>query len=558
MAQEEENLLKSVSEISKKYEKKYRKNQEAGVYYNIFNIIGKASDEVNIHTKFLANLLNPKGDHGCGDIFLKTFLEQVKVNIGKKDLTKSKVYYEYDIGPITEDYINGGRLDILIEISKNFAIIIENKIYAGDQEKQLLRYYNYAKKYKKNKIFYLTLHGNEPSDKSTDGNDKYWEEISYEEHIKNFLESWLNCNGNKNKTHIYPIIQQYTQLIDYLTDNYVSEGEEGDIKKLLLKENNIKLAFELQKQILPAKEEIFKKLFNTLKEKVKEINNQIILNIELNEPNTGAEQTRYWRIYIHRNSWNSKLTFELDSITFESKFGITLKDDKNTKTLQKKLRALKPNKNNHFWWIIWDHPSEDYAYWNAEIFEHIYKKPISLAEILTDKIKSYIPVLDDITENIINDGKFQSDLDQIIDEKNILLKDKNLLYAEKLCNELDEALVSYFIGKSGIVKECYHCKYFDNDNKYLYFLPIKSQNGIFEIGFGNYLENGFSEKDIDNYRKLFENFTFSDTDLEYNYRFKNSSWVGRKYKYNGDFSSDSLKNLKNKIKNSLKTLIKKT
>lgn len=547
----EKQLLEKVSKISQEYEKKNRKNQEAGVYYNIFNIIGKASDEVNIHTKFLANLLNPKGDHGCGTDFLKLFLEQVKVNIGKNNLTNTKVHYEYDIGPITEDYNNGGRLDILIEISKDFAIIIENKIYADDQEKQLLRYYNYAQKYKKYIIFYLTLHGDEPSNNSTGENDKYWEEISYEEHIKTFLESWLNDNDNKNKTHIYPIIQQYTQLIDYLTDNYVSEGEEEDIRNLLLKENNIKLAFELQKQILPAKKEIFKKLFNTLKEKVKENNKQIILNIEMNEPNTDTEQTRYWRIYIHRNSWNSMLTFELDSITFESKFGITLKYDKNTKTLQKKLRALKPNKNNHFWWIIWDHPSEDYAYWNADTF----LDTDSLVNILVDKIKSYIPVLNDTRENKINDGKFQSDSVQSIDDTNILLKNKNLLYAEKLCNELDEALVSYFIGESGIVYECYHYKYFDNDNKYLYFLPIRSQNQIFEIGFGNYLEKGFSEKDIGKYKDLFNNVTFRYTDQEYNYRFNNSSWVGRKYKYNGDFSNESLNNLKKEITKFLDTLL---
>ena len=48
MATKEETLLKRVSDISQKYEKEYTKKQKAGEYYNIFNIIGKASDEVNI------------------------------------------------------------------------------------------------------------------------------------------------------------------------------------------------------------------------------------------------------------------------------------------------------------------------------------------------------------------------------------------------------------------------------------------------------------------------------------------------------------------------------
>lgn len=550
---EYETLLKTVSDISQEYEKKYTKKQKAGEYYNIFNIIGKASDEVNIHTKFLANLLDPKGDHGCGDIFLKLFLEQVKVNIGKNNLENSRVYYEYDIGPITENSEKGGRLDILIEINNNFAIIIENKIYAGDQPKQLLRYKNYAAKYRKYKIFYLTPNGHEPSDESTGNNDKYWEEISYEEHIKSFLENWLK--DNKKQTHIYPIIQQYIQVLDYLTDNYVSNDEEKEIKELLCKDNNIQLAAELGKKIFPAKKEIFKKLFNTLIEKVKKINKRIIMNLEINDSDSeNEEQVRYWRIYIHKNCWKSRLTFEIDSKTFECKFGITLKKEENTTRLPKKLRALKTNKNNHEWWMIWEHPSENYAYWDAEIFANINKNPTTFVKILTDKIKSYINVLDNMEENKLENENQTSDSKQKIGSNNILLKNNYLLYAEKLCNQLDGALVLYFKVKNmDVIENWEYDKYFDGDKKYLYFIPLRNQNSIIEIGFGNYLEDGFIDEDIQKFKSWFKDDSFDNT--KQCSKFNKPSWVGRKYKYNGDYSQKSLGLLKNQIEIFLNTLL---
>jgi cell division protein FtsA len=57
-------------------------------------------------------------------------------------------------GIINEDYTSGGRLDIVITDNSNNRVIIENKIFAGDQKNQLLRYYNFDKR---SIILYLTL-----------------------------------------------------------------------------------------------------------------------------------------------------------------------------------------------------------------------------------------------------------------------------------------------------------------------------------------------------------------------------------------------------------------
>src|SRR5215212_5763142 len=44
--------------------------------FNIFEAIGMVSRELN-HSQFLAYLLDPRGNHGMGDTFVKRLLERV-------------------------------------------------------------------------------------------------------------------------------------------------------------------------------------------------------------------------------------------------------------------------------------------------------------------------------------------------------------------------------------------------------------------------------------------------------------------------------------------------
>lgn len=42
---------------------------------NIFRLLGITTDEVRTHSALLADLLNPRGTHGQGSLFLATFLQ---------------------------------------------------------------------------------------------------------------------------------------------------------------------------------------------------------------------------------------------------------------------------------------------------------------------------------------------------------------------------------------------------------------------------------------------------------------------------------------------------
>jgi hypothetical protein len=229
-----ENLLQQVSIIQKKYDEIAK---ITGENFNIFSIMRAETDEVRTHSRIIAELLNPKGLHSLGSIFLKLFFEEVKdLNdiLENFDYDNAQVVVEEHTGRIDEDYSEGGFIDIILKDSKN-QVVIENKINAGDQKGQLLRYKN---KYPNCKLLYLTLDGKKPNESSyiiEKGLELKLEDIilvSYRDIIKNWLEKCLE------KTYSLPVIRE--TLVQYL---YL-------IKKLTNQTTNIKMENEILDNIL--------------------------------------------------------------------------------------------------------------------------------------------------------------------------------------------------------------------------------------------------------------------------------------------------------------------
>ncbi len=121
-----EILIKKIGLIEFKY-LKLKEIESNSSRFNIFSILRDSSDEVNLHSKFIYELLNPLGSHGMRDSFLNLFLEIV--GLEKYRVENFKVYREKH------------NIDILL-LSQSKAIIIENKIYTSehsDQSKDILR-----------------------------------------------------------------------------------------------------------------------------------------------------------------------------------------------------------------------------------------------------------------------------------------------------------------------------------------------------------------------------------------------------------------------------------
>jgi uncharacterized protein (UPF0297 family) len=219
------SLLKEVGEIVNRYEEEDRKT---GRRFNVYSIAEIERDEVKTHSRMIAELLDPKGSHGQGVLFLKLFFEQFGFNPEYKNPI---VNYEKKYNPY-------GQVDIEIILDDQY-IIIENKIDAPDQPKQLERYSDIAeevKKYSKDKytLLYLTKYGREPSkdslgsiEKSTISENEVsmiWKKgdypvklrlISYRENIRDWIEECIK------QSIIIPNIRdgltQYLNLVKKIT-----------------------------------------------------------------------------------------------------------------------------------------------------------------------------------------------------------------------------------------------------------------------------------------------------------------------------------------------------
>lgn len=226
-----QNLLDKIKIL----EYKYQKLKELDTF-NIFTILLNATDEVNLHSQFLFTLLNPNGSHKKDIDFLKIFVQICGIEDFR--LNDVKVFKEYK------------KIDLLIR-NKKQAIIVENKINASDQDKQLERYYEILKKESVNdiKIVYLTLEGREPSEISLGtlqekpDLDKLLVNISYKYHVKTWIGECIKVAALHSS--LRETLNQYQKLIGELTGTTMARQEYLEIIELLSHNDNILQAHKI-------------------------------------------------------------------------------------------------------------------------------------------------------------------------------------------------------------------------------------------------------------------------------------------------------------------------
>lgn len=269
-------LLKKLSVIQMQFETLSKANET----FNIFSVLHKDHDERRLHSRFIAALLNPVGSHKMKDNFLTLFLNTIGLT---EPFFNNTIVY-----PQESDKSENNNIDILIidKKSKN-AIIIENKIFAGDSNNetggQLERYYNHVMTVEKIPsknihIFYLTLDGHEASEESLGGEklelSKKYHCLSYKVHI---LE-WLNLCLEKTATtpFLRESILQYITLIKKMT-NDTSIEERLAIKNLIAKSTeNMNSAKLLVENFNHVKWHTMREFWDELSIKLKELGYTII------------------------------------------------------------------------------------------------------------------------------------------------------------------------------------------------------------------------------------------------------------------------------------------
>ena len=73
-----QKLLNDVNAILQQERIKKEESRKRGEQFNIFEVLGLQTSEVRLHSAFLAELLDPNGDHGLNNKYLKVFVEDIK------------------------------------------------------------------------------------------------------------------------------------------------------------------------------------------------------------------------------------------------------------------------------------------------------------------------------------------------------------------------------------------------------------------------------------------------------------------------------------------------
>lgn len=138
-------------------------------YFNIFDALGISGKE-NYHSAFIAYLLNQNAEH-FQSIFAQKFIEKIRkdfidsTKMPKNSLEVSNLKVAREA--ITENIKANRRMDILLNFDDSVYFIIENKIYASDQNSQLYDYVENAHKKigsklseqeRANRILFIYLH----------------------------------------------------------------------------------------------------------------------------------------------------------------------------------------------------------------------------------------------------------------------------------------------------------------------------------------------------------------------------------------------------------------
>jgi hypothetical protein len=342
-----QNLLDQVASIVKKYDDLAL---QSGEKFNVFDIIGLRNDEVRMHSAMLANLLDAQGSHGMKGKFLEFFIKTIEDkksldenNIFKEELNTSSIDNSRCIKE--EHNYENGRIDLVIKTdSGSCPFLIENKVYAREQDKQLI---NYNNAYSNAKILFLTLYGTVPTshkdDKGNDLSDKVYC-ISYKTDIMKWLES---CHKEaSDKPLIREGIKHYINLIKIITNQTMSIMMDKEIKKIV--NENIELVYELNGWYKLINEENFIKTFNYFKKLYEKLGINHFDGPNEFENEFGLKN----RNFYFYNSTNCNLFFYFDEKNIENLYlGIEVKNILKYEKLIKSIFPLIEEKNDNTIWI---------------------------------------------------------------------------------------------------------------------------------------------------------------------------------------------------------------
>lgn len=282
MAQEDlRSLLEHLSIIEHRYQ---RRKEDVG--FNLIPLLTNETDEVRLHSKFIHELLSPKGSHRLGAGLLKAFLRSIEPPL--------QTVNGDPVPSINEDQVTVKNEDDSIDLTivqhkpPTLAIIIENKVFAGDQPRQLANYLEKmeSRGFEHNQIAvcYLSLfEGDSPSDDSLRDRLEHHQinHLSYENDIINWLEECIRLAARKPP--LRESLIQYQQTVKKLTHQDMETEQFEEIIELLKEGNNNQIAGQIAKNWNAIKAHSEYLFWKDLETKVRGAGYEILFNEKYSE-----------------------------------------------------------------------------------------------------------------------------------------------------------------------------------------------------------------------------------------------------------------------------------
>lgn len=217
-----EKLFESVSQLLNKVEVAKEESRLRGERFNIFKVCGIDHYELQ-HSSIIAEMIDPKGSHGQGCLYLNLFMETYGSKLCFGNLKPEDISVKKEERSYGENGEYNGRMDIYVDYKGIPLLIIENKLYAKDQSIQLKKYDREAihrnAKEGEYEIVYLTLDGKDASNDS--GAGVHYIKMSYSKDIVKWLDLCIE------KSSRIPIVRE--TLVQY--QNHVKQLTHQDMEK---------------------------------------------------------------------------------------------------------------------------------------------------------------------------------------------------------------------------------------------------------------------------------------------------------------------------------------
>ena len=393
-------LNKNYEQVFEKFKEFFAKEKERKQRENDYNpllVIRSASDEVRLHSRMLHSLLDPQGKHYQKALFLEPFLEILGLQ-DFIDISRARVFTEYK------------HIDLYISDGKGH-IIIENKVYAGDGERQIERYIeqllNEKIECENIAVVYLSIDKNEPSPNSLgkwkkqgemlaeSGKQIRYKNITY----KDDIIKWIGlCQEKvKNITNLYASFEFYKKCVEQIT-----KGEKMDLEQFLL-ENDVFIAVAAEIQRVNLEEISIKAFKQEVPEKAEFKGWKVLCEKDIK----GFEVGGYARTFAFGNEKHLNQCFKfmlsLEKTRFNNKYiGFTLfvkKENYNhfcgfkDKNLPKRLKLIIEKQPNYKltdsgWWLLDENGNYAVDLTQKSLYEYfyeLYKKVDKLNDFLGEQ-----------------------------------------------------------------------------------------------------------------------------------------------------------------------------